>query len=264
MLRASISTADYFTLAAECRTQNQFNKLHIHYENILAPLEFAHFARLSAERGFHEWSRIWLRKIGTLSPGLFEAPKGFSREPLSENILLYRDRSVAAAGKTLLIGFAGNARRLMLPISVFLQCLNPQAWDLVLLRKGPEKRSYLEGLEGECQSFVELLERVDRLVPAGSYRRLVTLGTSNGGFPAVLAALFMDAARGVSICGASPRAPLPEWLQWQLAMHCGFAAGAARNRPGAWVGLRSRPRGGAGDNGRLWRQALSSGRRHRP
>ena len=211
MLPASISVREYFALASECRTQNQFNKLHIHFENILAPSELAQFRNMSQEHRFSEQSRSWLQKLQLLSPDLFDAPRFFVRKHLSEQILLYSDPNHLPQDKTLLVCFSGNARRLMLPISVFLQCLDPQTIDVVLLRKGEDKRPYLAGLQGICNSFVELLEHIDALVPAHPYHRTITLGTSSGGFPALMAALAMDAARGVSICGAL----LPEQRQSQ-------------------------------------------------
>ena len=186
--------------------QNQFNKLHIHFENILAPAELAQFLRMSRERQFSEHTRGWLQKLETLSPGLFDAPRVFARTHLSEEILLYSDASWPNHDKTLLVCFSGNARRLMLPISLLLQCLEPQALDLLLLRKGADKRPYLAGLQGVCNSFIELLEHIDAMASACLYRRVITLGTSSGGFPAVMAAMAMGAARGVSVCGASPAA----------------------------------------------------------
>ena len=157
-------TADDFTLAAECRTQNQFNKLDIHYENILAPLEFAHFARLSAERGFHEWSRIWLRKIGTLSPGLFEAPKGFSREPLSENICFTATEAWPPPED-----FADRLRRQCAPPNAAYFGISPMP-EFASVGPGAAAQrtgetSYLEGLRGSAKVSSSFLS-----VSTGSFR----------------------------------------------------------------------------------------------
>ena len=43
MLTTSSRASEHLPLALQCRTQNQFNKLHIHLENILAPPEFGLF-----------------------------------------------------------------------------------------------------------------------------------------------------------------------------------------------------------------------------
>jgi hypothetical protein len=222
MLTTSTRAADYLPLALECRTQNQFNKLHIHLENILAPTEFAHLADLAGKQQLPEQSCNWLKKIGGLSPGLFDSPQAFTGRALSENVLLYRDPRWEASGKTLLVGFAGDARRLMVPISVFLQCLDSRTWDVVLLRKGAKKRPYSKGVEGVSRNLPAVLRYVRSSVSAGQYRRTVTLGTSGGGFFAILGATLIDATSGVSIGGAQPRAPLGLGLRWQLALHRAF------------------------------------------
>ena len=47
MLTTLSQASEYLPLALECRTQNQFNRLHIHLENILAPQEFVLLADLA-------------------------------------------------------------------------------------------------------------------------------------------------------------------------------------------------------------------------
>ena len=116
MLTTLSQASDYLPLALECRTQNQFNRLHIHLENILAPREFVLLADLATWQQFPERSRSWLEKIGGLSPGLFDRPQAFSRRAFSENVLFYQDHAREAAAKSLLVGFAGDARRLMLSL----------------------------------------------------------------------------------------------------------------------------------------------------
>jgi hypothetical protein len=219
MLTTLSQASEYLPLALECRTQNQFNRLHIHLENILSPREFALLADLAKRQQFPERSRNWLEKIGGLSPSLFDSPQAYSRRALSENVLFYQDPERAPATKTLLVGFAGDARRLMLPIAVFLQCLDARAWDLVLLRKGPQKRPFLKGVEGISRHLPSVLSYVNRLVAARRYRRIVTLGTSGGGFYAIVAAILLDGASGVSIGGAAPTSALGFRLRWQLAYH---------------------------------------------
>jgi hypothetical protein len=223
MLTTLSHASEYLPLALECRTQNQFNRLHIHLENILAPPEFVRLADLARREQLPEQSCNWLKKIAGLSPGLFDQPQAFSRRALSENVLFYQDREREAAGKSLLVGFAGDARRLMLPIAVFLQCFDAHAWDVVLLRKGPNKWPYSKGVEGVSRHLPAALNYVKTSIAAGQYRRIVTLGMSGGGFYAILAAILLDGARGVSIGGALPKTALGFRLRWQLAFHRAFA-----------------------------------------
>jgi hypothetical protein len=224
MLTTSSQASDYLPLALQCRTKNQFNLLHIAFENILAPIEFTHFTDLVVSQELPQGTHDWLRKIYGLSPGLFDAPQGFRRQALAENVLLYREPDRDVSGKSLLIGFAGNARRLMMPISIFLQCLDSRVWDVVLLRKGADQATYFAGVEGVAGSLPALVQYVESAVPAKTYGRIVTYGTSGGGLAAILAAKLMDAARGVSVSGAPPQAPLDPWLEWQLALRRAYAA----------------------------------------
>jgi len=204
MLPTSAAVSEFFVLASECHTQNQFNRLHIHFENILAPAELANFLNLVQSHRLSEYSCGWLEKLQTFSPEVFAAPKPFVRTQLCDRLLLYTEPNRSPRDKTLLLCFSGNARRLMLPIALFLQCLDPGSFDLLLLRKGNDMKSYLSGLEGICDSLGELIEHVDAMTPISIYRRVITLGTSSGGFPAVMAAITIGATRGVSICGAYP------------------------------------------------------------
>ena len=223
-MQTTLSQAsEYLPLALECCTQNQFNRLHIHLENILAPREFVLLADLARRQQFPERSRNWLEKIGGLSPGLFDAPQAFSRRSLSDNVLFYQDHEREASAKSLLVGFAGDARRLMLPIAVFLQCLDARAWDIVLLRKGPHKWPFSKGVEGVSRHLPSVLSYVKTSISADQYQRIVTLGTSGGGFYAIVAAILLDGASGVSIGGAAPKASLGFRLRWQLAYHRAFA-----------------------------------------
>ena len=219
MLTTLSQASEYLPLALECSTQNQFNRLHIHLENIFAPQEFVLLADLARREHFPERSRNWLERIEGLSPGLFDRPQAFSRRVLSENVLFYQDHGRETAAKSLLVGFAGDARRLMLPIAAFLQCLDARAWDLVLLRKGPSKRPFSRGVEGVSRHLPSVLNFVKTSIAAGQYQRIVTLGTSGGGYYAIVAAILLDGAIGVSIGGAAPKTSLGFRLRWRLAYH---------------------------------------------
>jgi hypothetical protein len=218
MLESSTLASEYLTLASQCRTQNQFNKLHIGLENLLAPAEFGYFADLATRQGLPALSYPWLVRIADLSPGVFDSPQQFSRSILSKNVLLYRDASRDVAEKSLLVVFCGNGQSPGMPTSAFLQSLDSRAWDVALLRKGPQKRSYLEGLEGLSSHFPGVIRYVRSATSARQYQRAITFGVSGGGYAAILAAILMKAARGVSICGSPPQSPLGFWLRWQLAI----------------------------------------------
>jgi hypothetical protein len=150
----------------------------------------------------------------------------------------------------------------MMPISIFLQCLDSRVWDVVLLRKGADQATYFAGVEGVAASLPTLVQYVESAVPAKAYRRIVTYGTSGGGLAAILAAMLMGAARGISISGAPPQATLDPWLEWQLALRRTYAARRPELDYVLWRGLRNRPqlRFIAAT---YVRRAAASGRRHR-
>lgn len=224
MLAALTRAEEYLPLALQCRTENQFNLLHIQLENILSPGELTYFVELAETQQLPRQTCDWLRKIAGLSPGLFHSPQGFRRQALADNVLFYQDSGRDVSEKTLLVGFSGNARRLMMPISVFLQCLDSRLWDVVLFRKGSNQGSYLkEGVEGLASNLPGVVQYVETAVSAKSYQRIMTLGTSGGGLPAILCAILMDAARGISIGGVSPQSLLDPWLEWQLSVHRTYA-----------------------------------------
>ena len=81
-----------------------------------------------------------------------------------------------------------------------------------------EQKSYSEGVHGVADSFPSLIEYVQTAVCMEKYSRVVTYGTSGGGLPAILAAVLLRSARGISICGAPPSLPLEPWLASQLAV----------------------------------------------
>ena len=244
MLNTSSQPSEYLPLALRCRSKNEFNLLHIAFENILAPIEFTYFMDLVATQQLPKQTYDWLRKFAGLSPGLYDSPQGFKRDALAENMLLYRNPTENAGGKTLLVGFAGNARRLMMPIAIFLQCLDSRVWDVVLLRKGLEQRTFFEGVYGVAGTFPDLLEYVRKAVSAERYCRVMTFGTSGGGLAAIVAAMLLGANRGVSVCGAPPTSPLDPWWESQFAgrprhavglpqLHYVYGAGSQYDRQSA-------------------------------
>ena len=215
MLTTSSQPSEYLPLALRCRSKNEFNLLHIAFENILAPIEFAYFVDLVATQQLPKQTYDWLRKIAGLSPGLYDAPQRFRRELSRRTCCDIRDPTENDGGKTLLVGFAGNARRLMMPIAIFLQCFDARLWDVVLLRKGRSRRTSLKGVDGVAGNFPALLEYVAKRPLQRSTARVVTYGTSGGGFAAILAAVLLGLLAAFRFAGRP--SPLDPWLEAQLA-----------------------------------------------
>ena len=219
-------TIDYPTLAAGCRTENEFNRLHIDLENILAPAEIAELAKLAAGAAKPRTAKSvllnkheldaealaarkrgslpgWIKRLRKLSPGIAESPQTYRRYEFGKHITLYRDPEVETKGKDLLIAFTGAGRRLLMPIAIFLQCLRSSSWDAVVLKRCA-RNSFLRGIEGVADDLPGLARFIEAAMPTKDYRRTITLGTCGGGYAAVCAALEMRADRGLSICGTLP------------------------------------------------------------
>ncbi len=62
-------------------------------------------------------------------------------------------------------------------------------------------KSYLLGLGGVASSLPEAVAYIKNVLPIGAYSRTTTIGTSGGGYAAILTAILMGCDRGVSVCG---------------------------------------------------------------
>jgi hypothetical protein len=209
---------DYLELAARCRTQNEFNRLHIGLENVCTPGELAEIAKLAKARKGLAATRSWLKNYQMWTPELFDAPQRFERRAISRHMILYQSPERDACDKDLLVAFADNARRLLMPVCVFLQFLDSPSWDVVVLKKC-SRDSYLLGLEDTSVDFSGLIEFIQTTLSPMQYRRVITLGTSGGGFAAILAAHLMGAQRGISIGGSPPKLAQSPTIGKQRASH---------------------------------------------
>jgi hypothetical protein len=218
---------DYAALSSRCRTKNEFRRLHIDLENTLAPTELREIKKFIDTQDADAPGHGWVGELQKLSPELFEVPQAYQRRSLTSRATLYQDPASDVAERGLLVAFSGDARRLMLPVCVFLQLIDSRRWDVLVLRKNG-KTSFLRGLEGVSSSLPGLIRYVQRAVAATRYRRTITLGTSGGGSAAIMAALLMEADRGVSICGSALKLRGGIWLRHRIALGQRKAAAAGR------------------------------------
>ena len=207
-----VDEVDYLQRASRCKTQNQFNQLHIWLEGILTPRELARLSKLAKRSNCPEPSRLWLKKIRKLVPKeSSRPPQGYQRLEFTQHVTLYQNPKRDSRDKGLLVAFTGNARRLMMPIPVFLQFVDAQFWDVLLLKKCA-RNSYLLGIEGISTDFRGLIDYIETTTSAMQHRSVITLGASGGGFSAIWAAVLMRATRGICVCG-SPPSSLPSLIK---------------------------------------------------
>jgi hypothetical protein len=146
-------------------------------------------------------AQSWLKQMTVLGQFDKGEPQRFHAEVLAPNIYLYRDPSVASEWKRLIVGFCGNANRLMLPIACVLQHLPADLCDLMVLR-APTWSHYAKGIPPYAGSMPELISRITADVGAESYWRRYCYGTSMGGFAALRYGLLWQADRAISIGGS--------------------------------------------------------------
>lgn len=216
----------YDRLFETCSTINELNHLHILLENRMTPAEAAQLSahiRRNYDRQALSRRADALRVLATRATGRLQRSGGArtmsDRERrvrtvtwaarLSHHLSLARTTTPSpvtrqwlrggaayyqAAGSpssVLVIGFTGNARRLMMPTPQFLQHLMPFGADLLLLdvMRGSV---YIEGVRGFSSDFPGTVDWLRTFSSGHGADRVVTVGTSGGAFPALLSGLALQ------------------------------------------------------------------------
>jgi len=126
-------------------------------------------------------------------------PVEFERSEVLRGVTFYTADAGSTDRKTMIIGFSGLQHRLMAPTSWLLDCLNPMLYDVVVLRDF-SKLTFARGIPGLGAEFLEAMTNLRSRVDMHAYRNVISLGTSGGAIPALLAALLLELNRGISIC----------------------------------------------------------------
>lgn len=183
-----------------CQTENQVNAVHIALEYQLAPAELRELAAALAADPADSPGRRWSTAALASLPVKRMRRDDFRRFPVFEDMTVYTSGEGRVQDKTLVIGFAGRAQRMMVPTAVLLDCLNPQVYDVVVLRDSA-RAMFVRGIPGLGDNFLAMLTGLHRHVEVSSYRNAIAMGTSAGGLPAILAAIEMNLGSGISIGG---------------------------------------------------------------
>ncbi|WP_421850816.1 hypothetical protein [Oricola sp.] len=124
-------------------------------------------------------------------------PRRFVRSEISATAHLF---SAGLGASTLIVGFAGTKFRLFGPIWQILQIIDDREFDFLLL--ADERRRHFEsGVPGFGNSMRNIAAAVAALASKRGYRKMITYGTSMGGFPALRAGSLIGADRAISIGG---------------------------------------------------------------
>ncbi len=211
----------YDRLFDRCATENQLAQMQIQLENRLTPVEAsrlaAHIHRRYGQGPLRRritWLRIerdrrrrrelvvgaprtaprYLRAVQAVqwADGIARQlalsgrpPAPVERAWVRGGATLYR--SAATGPRTLLIAFSGNLRGFMMPTQLFLQFVGERPVDVLKLEV-PRGVGYVTGVRPFSHDFPTTLDWLTGFVAEGGYARTVTVGTSGGGLPALLAA----------------------------------------------------------------------------
>lgn len=137
-----------------------------------------------------------------------DAIKPYKRYMLTQNVAFFEavptpGATLVDSRKRLLICFAGNAGRLMLPTSVLLQQLPLQNIDVAMLGD-PSGLGFLRGVVGYGDNLQRCMQRLLSDLARTSYAGTYCLGTSAGGAAALYAGVLINAQAALSIGGHHP------------------------------------------------------------
>ena len=189
----------YRRYTKRCRTENQFNRVHIVLDNYMTPAEVRHFAAALAAEPAESPSRRWIATLQGSMPVKAARPVEFQRHEHARGVTHYTASAFPDAEKTLIIGFSGIHHRLMMPTAWLLDCLNPRLYDVLVLRDF-SRRSFAAGLPRLGNDLLEALSGLRKHCDPRAYRKAASLGTSAGGVPAIIAAIALGLDRGIALC----------------------------------------------------------------
>ena len=207
----------YLADLARCTTVNQFNRLHILLENVLAPGEVTALIDGVRARGLTvpQPAAHWLARLDTLLRSHGRRVQPYERHALAEGATAYAGPGTTAerAARTLVIAFTGDANRLMMPIALLLQHCPAERHEFVVL-VDRQRSLYLNGVAGLGTDLPSTIARLAEVAAPTRYRRAVSFGTSAGGLAAVWTGVALGLARAVSVGGVTP-AQVSERVQTQ-------------------------------------------------
>lgn len=128
-------------------------------------------------------------------------PERYTRRALVPGIWIFIGEG-PRQDRTLIVGFPGNGGRLMMPLPIILQHLPARNIDLVMVPDGI-KANYRKGIPALANTVEEALAKLKQHLPSG-YERVVTLGTSSGGVPSLLAAAEFGADTVLAVGAGHP------------------------------------------------------------
>jgi hypothetical protein len=216
----------YKRIISNCKTINQINRVHISLENWMTPLNWhqlreellaTQHTSISGNKipeGLDELSLAQYKWVASMERvfqrGLKMEAQPFERIRLRRHVALFSDKSQNLSEKTLIVCFTGMSQRMMTPLAAFLQNFDSKESDVALITY-PKGKGFRNGLEGTADSFEKMIDALSTLFASLGYRRIVAMGVSGGGIPAILCALRAGWYSALIFGAGSPKDP--RWFE---------------------------------------------------
>jgi acyl-CoA synthetase (AMP-forming)/AMP-acid ligase II/acyl carrier protein len=140
-----------------------------------------------------KWSKKTFNEITK-----FHYHLNWTRSKVNEDIYLYSN-GLRNKNRNLIVAFAGNAMRLMMPMYQFLGILSPENSDLLFLRD-VQRLHYENGMRNLADDIPSLCLWLNNYVKENKYNQVISIGTSGGGLISIYAALTNLWVKGIAIC----------------------------------------------------------------
>lgn len=170
-------------------------------ENWVAPREYLATLNALRKRSPTLYERV-LKQPAAYEIATGSQVRRFARRRLTQGGTLYQGPR-RSKDKHLLIVCAGYAKRPGMPVPAFLQRIDDRQFDVLLLND-PHRNHFRNGVSEQLDSLNSVAGFIQNLRMKKRYRKLITLGTSGGGFPAVRLALMTGADKAISFGGSFP------------------------------------------------------------
>jgi hypothetical protein len=175
-----------------CDTERTFDVMLQSFLSELTAHELEPLSRIAltlAEQR-HPMQRKFLAAQKLLTDKVLPAASAqdWRRRSLAKCVRLYTGPGADVAEKTLIVGFAGKALRLMLPMWTFLAHLDSRKYDLLFLWD-PTRGHYRNGTPDLGDNFKDLVTSLGKVVSDLGHGKVISFGVSAGGLPAICAGI---------------------------------------------------------------------------
>jgi len=220
---------DVVAALAASATIADLHRAQFDAENRMTPQEVAALAAEAA--ALPEAARPWIARLAGMVRRIRPEPEPYRRRAIAEGVTLFEAEGAPGARRDLVIGFCGEAHRLMMPVAPVLQAFPAARCDVLVLADASQA-NFLLGLPGYAADPVALATRLSRDLPLSRYAALRCFGTSAGGAAALGYGAGLGARVAMSLGGAHPLAMSERRIQGRDIDRLAFDRAIAAAPPG--------------------------------